>query len=33
LEFGPAATPDVTPESWFDVYATSFIDLADRLSA
>lgn len=33
LEFGPGATPDVAPESWLDVYATSFIDLADRLSA
>jgi 2-haloacid dehalogenase len=33
LEFGPAATPDIAPESWFDIYATSFIDLADRLLA
>jgi 2-haloacid dehalogenase len=33
LEFGPDATPDVSPESWFDIYATSFIDLADRLQA
>ncbi|MGX4773978.1 haloacid dehalogenase type II [Bradyrhizobium guangdongense] len=31
LEFGPDATPDVSPESWFDIYATSFIELADRL--
>ncbi|WP_342738027.1 haloacid dehalogenase type II [Bradyrhizobium sp. B117] len=33
LEFGPDAAPDVSPESWFDVYATSFVDLADRLAA
>ena len=33
LEFGPDAAPDVAPESWFDIYATSFIDLADRLQA
>jgi len=33
LEFGPDATPDISPESWFDIYATSFIDLADRLQA
>jgi 2-haloacid dehalogenase len=33
LEFGPEATPDISPESWFDIYATSFIDLADKLQA
>lgn len=31
LEFGPGAAPDVAPETWFDVYATSFVDLADLL--
>ena len=31
LEFGPAVAPDTTFENWFDVYATSFVDLADRL--
>lgn len=31
LEFGPAVTPDTAPEDWFDVYATSFVDLADQL--
>lgn len=33
LEFGPDAAPDISPESWFDVYATSFTDFADRLQA
>ncbi|OAF16331.1 haloacid dehalogenase type II [Bradyrhizobium neotropicale] len=33
LEFGPDAAPDISPESWFDIYATSFIDLADKLQA
>jgi 2-haloacid dehalogenase len=33
LEFGPEATPDISPEGWFDIYATSFIDLADKLQA
>ena len=33
LEFGPEAAPDISPESWFDIYATSFIDLADKLQA
>ncbi|RXH23729.1 MULTISPECIES: haloacid dehalogenase type II [Bradyrhizobium] len=33
LEFGPEAAPDISPESWFDVYATSFIDLAEQLQA
>jgi 2-haloacid dehalogenase len=33
LEFGPDATPDVSPESWFDIYAKSFTGLADRLKA
>jgi 2-haloacid dehalogenase len=32
LEFGPGVVPDTAPESWFDVYATSFVDLADRLA-
>jgi len=31
LEFGPAVAPDTAFENWFDVYATSFVDLADRL--
>ena len=32
LEFGPAATPDVGRESWFDAYASSFVELADILA-
>ena len=31
LEFGPGAKPDVAPERWFDVYADSFVSLADAL--
>jgi 2-haloacid dehalogenase len=33
LEFGPGAKPDVAPEPWFDVYAESFLALADALGA
>jgi|SRR5438477_204903 len=33
LEFGPDATPDVAPESWFDAYVDSFTALADVLGA
>jgi 2-haloacid dehalogenase len=31
LEFGPAVQPDVAPEPWFDLYADSFVALADAL--
>lgn len=33
LEFGPAGTPDLTPDPSFDVAARDFNDLADRLGA
>ena len=33
LEFGAGARPDVAPEPWFDVYASSFVELADALGA
>lgn len=33
LEFGPEAKPDISPEPWFDVYATDFVDLAAARSA
>lgn len=33
LEFGAGAQPDVAPEPWFDVYASSFVELADALGA
>ena len=33
LEFGPGVHPDVTPEPWFDVFATDFVDLAQALGA
>ncbi|TAJ41274.1 MAG: haloacid dehalogenase type II [Reyranella sp.] len=33
LEFGPGAKPDVAPEPWFDLYADSFVALADALGA
>ncbi|TCR65616.1 2-haloacid dehalogenase [Bosea sp. BK604] len=33
LEFGPAAHPDVAPESWFDCHVDSFTALADALGA
>ncbi|MDP1967074.1 MAG: haloacid dehalogenase type II [Reyranella sp.] len=33
LEFGPGAKPDVAPEPWFDLYAESFVALADALGA
>ena len=33
LEFGPAATPDTTAETWFDLYLDSFVALADALGA
>nr|QHB21811.1 oxiranedicarboxylate hydrolase [Labrys sp. (in: a-proteobacteria)] len=32
-EFGPDARPDIAPEPWFDIYAGSFTELADRLGA
>lgn len=31
LEFGPSAKPDITPETWFDLYADSFVALAQAL--
>lgn len=31
LEFGPAAKPDTAPETWFDLYADSFVGLAQAL--
>jgi len=33
LEFGPGVHPDVSPEPWFDVFATDFVDLAEALGA
>ena len=33
LEFGADATPDTTPEDWFDVYAEDFVGLARALGA
>ena len=30
-EFGPDAKPDTAPESWFDLYADSFVALAQAL--
>ena len=33
LEFGPGAQPDVAPEPWFDIYASSFVELADALGS
>jgi 2-haloacid dehalogenase len=33
LEFGAGVDPDVAPEPWFDVYADSFVALADALGA
>ncbi len=33
LEFGPEVKPDVSPEPWFDVYATDFVGLAAALGA
>lgn len=33
LEFGAGAQPDVAPEPWFDVYTSSFVELADALGA
>ena len=33
LEFGPSATPASTPEAGFDIYAGSFVDLAEQLGA
>ena len=32
LEFGPAAKVDVAPESWIDLHADSFTQLADMLA-
>ena len=31
LEFGPSAKPDTAPETWFDLYADSFVALAQAL--
>jgi 2-haloacid dehalogenase len=31
LEFGPGVQPDIAPEPWFDVYAGSFVALAEAL--
>jgi 2-haloacid dehalogenase len=33
LEFGPEGSPDLITDPSFDVTATDFIDLADRLNA
>jgi len=33
LEFGPGEKPDIAPEPWFDVYAESFVALAEALRA
>jgi 2-haloacid dehalogenase len=33
LEFGPGARPDTAPETWFDLYADSFVTLAHALGA
>ncbi len=33
LEFGPSAKPDTAPETWFDLYADSFVALAQALGA
>jgi 2-haloacid dehalogenase len=33
LEFGPGAKPDTAPEPWFDLYADSFVGLAQALGA
>lgn len=33
LEFGPDVRPDVSPEPWFDVFATDFVALAEALGA
>ena len=33
LEFGAGAQPDIAPEPWFDVYADSFVALADAMGA
>jgi 2-haloacid dehalogenase len=33
MEFGPAATPDATAKTWFDLYLDSFVALADALGA
>jgi 2-haloacid dehalogenase len=32
-EFGPNAKPDTAAESWFDLYADSFVKLAEALGA
>jgi len=31
LEFGPNGKPDTTPETWFGLYADSFVALARAL--
>jgi len=31
LEFGPNSKPDTEPETWFDLYADSFVALAQAL--
>lgn len=33
LEFGPDGTPDIAPETAFDINARDFLDLADQLGA